>query len=166
MTRGSDGPRTHFAAIFHALKEVLLLITCATIAGCDDFDDITAWGEHHLDEAPAELMIDDLAGHGRDRDLAHEKLTRPELAILLVPCDRPLQALLPGQQWLPTEHAVDLRPIASVADDLSGTILDELNPIHPVVHELDHIAGNFDNRPMLAARDVESLTVNEFVRRL
>ncbi len=31
------------------LAEVLLLLTCATIAECDDFDDIVAWGEHHLD---------------------------------------------------------------------------------------------------------------------
>jgi predicted transposase YbfD/YdcC len=31
------------------LAEVLLLLTCATIAECDDFDDIAAWGEHHLD---------------------------------------------------------------------------------------------------------------------
>ena len=31
--------------------------------------------------APAELMIDDLAGGGRDRDLAHEELTRPEQVI-------------------------------------------------------------------------------------
>src|SRR5438046_966489 len=30
-------------------SEVLLLLTCATIADCDDFDDIVAWGEHHLD---------------------------------------------------------------------------------------------------------------------
>jgi len=28
---------------------VLLLVTCATIASCDDFDDIVLWGEHHLD---------------------------------------------------------------------------------------------------------------------
>jgi hypothetical protein len=27
---------------------VLLLVTCATIASCDDFDDIVAWGRHHL----------------------------------------------------------------------------------------------------------------------
>ena len=26
-----------------------MLLTCATIASCDDFDDIVAWGEHHLD---------------------------------------------------------------------------------------------------------------------
>jgi len=32
--------------VMYPLKEVLLLITCATIAGCDDFDDIAAWGEH------------------------------------------------------------------------------------------------------------------------
>jgi predicted transposase YbfD/YdcC len=31
------------------LAEVLLLLTCATIASCDDFDEIAAWGEHHLD---------------------------------------------------------------------------------------------------------------------
>src|ERR1700730_16784820 len=124
-----------------------------------------ASGQDH-NEAPAELMIDDLAGRGRDRDLAHEELTRPELAILLVPCDRPLQAFLPGQQRLPAERTIDLRPIAGVADDLSGTILDELNPIHPVVHELDHIAGNFSNRAMLATCDIESLAVNASVRRL
>jgi hypothetical protein len=35
--------------VAYPLREVLLLVTCATIAGCDDFDDIVAWGEHHLD---------------------------------------------------------------------------------------------------------------------
>ena len=35
--------------IMYPLAEVLLLVTCATIASCDDFDDIAAWGEHHLD---------------------------------------------------------------------------------------------------------------------
>jgi hypothetical protein len=35
--------------VMYPLKEVLLLVTCATIASCDDFDDIAAWGEHHLD---------------------------------------------------------------------------------------------------------------------
>jgi len=34
--------------VAYPLKEVLLLVTCATIAACDDFDDIVAWGEHHL----------------------------------------------------------------------------------------------------------------------
>jgi len=35
--------------IVYPLEEVLLLVTCATIASCDDFDDIVTWGEHHLD---------------------------------------------------------------------------------------------------------------------
>jgi predicted transposase YbfD/YdcC len=35
--------------IVYPLGEVLLLLTCATIASCDDFDEIAAWGEHHLD---------------------------------------------------------------------------------------------------------------------
>ena len=34
--------------VMYPLKEVLLLVTCATIASCDDFDDIVAWGKHHL----------------------------------------------------------------------------------------------------------------------
>jgi predicted transposase YbfD/YdcC len=34
--------------VVYPLKEVLLLLTCATIASCDDFDDICAWGRHHL----------------------------------------------------------------------------------------------------------------------
>jgi predicted transposase YbfD/YdcC len=33
----------------YPLAEAPLLLTCATIASCDDFDDIVAWGEHHLD---------------------------------------------------------------------------------------------------------------------
>lgn len=62
---GEDGPRArlalllqHFSElsderepgrIMYRLDEVLLLVTCATIASCDDFDDIVAWGQHHLD---------------------------------------------------------------------------------------------------------------------
>ena len=34
--------------VAHPLAEVLLLVVCATIASCDDFDDIAAWGENHL----------------------------------------------------------------------------------------------------------------------
>jgi len=34
--------------IAHPLPEVLLLVVCASIASCDDFDDIAAWGEKHL----------------------------------------------------------------------------------------------------------------------
>lgn len=35
--------------VAYPLADVLLLVTCATIASCDDFDDIAAWGEQHLD---------------------------------------------------------------------------------------------------------------------
>jgi predicted transposase YbfD/YdcC len=35
--------------VMYPLSEVLLLLTCATICGCDDFDDIAAWGKYHLD---------------------------------------------------------------------------------------------------------------------
>jgi predicted transposase YbfD/YdcC len=35
--------------VMYPLKEVLLLVTCGTIASCDDFDDIASWGKHHLD---------------------------------------------------------------------------------------------------------------------
>ncbi len=34
--------------VAYPLAEVLLLVTSATIAACDDFDEIAAWGEHHL----------------------------------------------------------------------------------------------------------------------
>jgi predicted transposase YbfD/YdcC len=43
-----DDDREPWRVVF-PLAEVLLLLTCATIADCDDFDDIVAWGEHHLD---------------------------------------------------------------------------------------------------------------------
>ena len=33
--------------VVYPLPEVLLLLTCATIASCDDFDDMAAWGRHH-----------------------------------------------------------------------------------------------------------------------
>lgn len=36
--------------VMYPLSEVLLLLTCATIASCDDFDDIVAYGKHHLHE--------------------------------------------------------------------------------------------------------------------
>jgi predicted transposase YbfD/YdcC len=32
----------------YPLREVLLLVVCATVASCDDFDDIVAWGRHNL----------------------------------------------------------------------------------------------------------------------
>lgn len=33
----------------YPLREVLFLVTCATIAGCDDYDEIADWGVGHLD---------------------------------------------------------------------------------------------------------------------
>src|SRR5271166_1681772 len=35
--------------VAYPLAEVLLLVVCGTICSCDDFDDIAAWGEHHVD---------------------------------------------------------------------------------------------------------------------
>lgn len=43
-----EDPREQWR-VAHPLPEVLLLVVCASIAGCDDFDDIAAWGETHLD---------------------------------------------------------------------------------------------------------------------
>ena len=34
--------------VVYPLPEVLLLVVCATIAGCDDYDEIADWGEAHL----------------------------------------------------------------------------------------------------------------------
>jgi predicted transposase YbfD/YdcC len=33
----------------YPLREVLFLATCATIAGCDDYDEVADWGAHHLE---------------------------------------------------------------------------------------------------------------------
>jgi predicted transposase YbfD/YdcC len=35
--------------ILHRLDEILLLVVCGTIADCDDYEDIAAWGAAHLD---------------------------------------------------------------------------------------------------------------------
>ncbi|MCI0735255.1 MAG: transposase family protein [Beijerinckiaceae bacterium] len=32
----------------HPLPEVLLLVVCGTMAGCDDYDAIAAWARHIL----------------------------------------------------------------------------------------------------------------------
>ena len=37
------------AKVKFPLSEVLFLVTCATIAGCDDYDEIADWGAHHVD---------------------------------------------------------------------------------------------------------------------
>jgi predicted transposase YbfD/YdcC len=43
-----DDPRD-VRRITHPLAEILLLVVCGTIADCDDYDHIAAWGEAHLD---------------------------------------------------------------------------------------------------------------------
>jgi len=43
-----DDPREQWR-VAHPLPEVFLLVVCATIASCDGFDDIAAWGVAHLD---------------------------------------------------------------------------------------------------------------------
>ena len=35
--------------VLYPIEEVLFLVVCATIASCDDFEDIVEWGEQHLD---------------------------------------------------------------------------------------------------------------------
>ena len=42
-----DDPRD-VHRIAHPLAEILLLVVCGTIADCDDYDHIAAWGEAHL----------------------------------------------------------------------------------------------------------------------
>jgi len=37
------------AKVKFPLDEVLFLVTCATIAGCDDYEEIAEWGAHNLD---------------------------------------------------------------------------------------------------------------------
>jgi predicted transposase YbfD/YdcC len=43
-----DDPREQWR-VAHPLPEVLLLVVCATIADCDDYEGIAAWGEAHLE---------------------------------------------------------------------------------------------------------------------
>jgi predicted transposase YbfD/YdcC len=45
---GEVGDPRDAAKVKYPLPEVLFLVTCATIAGCDDYDEIAAWGAHHL----------------------------------------------------------------------------------------------------------------------
>lgn len=42
-----DDPRD-VRRISHPLAEILLLVVCGTVADCDDYDHIAAWGEAHL----------------------------------------------------------------------------------------------------------------------
>ncbi len=43
-----DDPRD-VRGIAHPLAEVLLLVVCGSMADCDDYDHIAAWGDAHLD---------------------------------------------------------------------------------------------------------------------
>ena len=45
---GIEDPREPWR-VAHPLREVLLLVVCATIADCDDYDAIADWGAAHLD---------------------------------------------------------------------------------------------------------------------
>ncbi len=45
---GDVGDPREAAKVKFPLREVLFLVTCATIAGCDDYDEIADWGDHHL----------------------------------------------------------------------------------------------------------------------
>jgi len=45
---GAVGDPREACKIKYPLREVLFLVTCASIAGCDDYDEIADWGEHHL----------------------------------------------------------------------------------------------------------------------
>jgi predicted transposase YbfD/YdcC len=51
--------------VTHPLSEVLLLVVCATMADCDDYDHIAAWGEAHLDVLRRHLPYEDGVPGGR-----------------------------------------------------------------------------------------------------
>ena len=44
------------AKVKYPLDEVLFLVTCATIAGCDHYDEIAEWGAHN--ETCARICLD------------------------------------------------------------------------------------------------------------
>jgi len=60
----SDDPRDT-RRILHPLAEILLLVVCATIADCDDYDHIAEWGEAHLDFLRRHLPFDHGVPGGR-----------------------------------------------------------------------------------------------------
>jgi predicted transposase YbfD/YdcC len=59
-----DDPRD-VRRITHPLAEILLLVVCATIADCDDYDHIAAWGEAHLEFLRRHLPYRDGVPGGR-----------------------------------------------------------------------------------------------------
>lgn len=46
---GRVGDPREACKVKYPLREVLFLVTCATIAGCDDYDEIADWGAHHVE---------------------------------------------------------------------------------------------------------------------
>jgi predicted transposase YbfD/YdcC len=46
---GDVGDWREPARVKYPLREMLFLVTCATIAGCDDYDEIADWGDQHVD---------------------------------------------------------------------------------------------------------------------
>ncbi len=59
-----DDPRD-VRRVLHPLAEVLLLVVCATVADCDDYDHIAAWGEAHLDFLRRHLPFENGVPGGR-----------------------------------------------------------------------------------------------------
>lgn len=59
-----DDPRD-IRRIAHPLAEILLLVVCGTMADCDDYDHIAAWGEAHLDFLRRHLPYDHGVPGGR-----------------------------------------------------------------------------------------------------
>lgn len=45
---GTVGDPREACKVRYPLREVLFLVTCASIAGCDDYDEIADWGRQHL----------------------------------------------------------------------------------------------------------------------
>lgn len=44
---GAVGDPREACKVRYPLREVLFLVTCGSIAGCDDYDEIADWGDHH-----------------------------------------------------------------------------------------------------------------------
>jgi predicted transposase YbfD/YdcC len=59
-----DDPRD-VRRIAHPLAEVLLLVVCGTMADCDDYDHIAAWGDAHLDFLQRHLPYENGVPGGR-----------------------------------------------------------------------------------------------------
>jgi predicted transposase YbfD/YdcC len=59
-----DDPRD-VRRILHPLAEILLLVVCATIADCDDYDAVAAWGEAHIDFLRGHLPYENGVPGGR-----------------------------------------------------------------------------------------------------